>query len=161
MKKMNERGSTIVTGIVIVLIIFIILGTALAIATSYQKRSINEHARKQAYLNAVSVADGIAGQLNNIKGYDVTPTPSGQGTKFLPKKGQPIEITSVKLPDNAGGTVTAKIILDDNDENTIYIQVTSTYARETVKLQLTTKKMKKENKNSELWYRIEYKEDVF
>lgn len=39
MKKDNNRGSTIIMAIEIVLVIFIILGTALAIATSYQKKS--------------------------------------------------------------------------------------------------------------------------
>lgn len=37
MERHDERGSTIITGIVIVLIIFIVLGTALAIAVNYQK----------------------------------------------------------------------------------------------------------------------------
>ena len=55
MERHDERGSTIITGIVIVLIIFIVLGTALAIAVNYQKRSVYEHARKQAYLNGISV----------------------------------------------------------------------------------------------------------
>ena len=67
MKKDNNRGSTIIMAIEIVLVIFIILGTALAIATSYQKRAVVEHARKQAYLNGVSVVDTIAGQIANVE----------------------------------------------------------------------------------------------
>ena len=43
MKKDNNRGSTIIVAIEIVLVIFIILGTALAIATSYQKRAVVEN----------------------------------------------------------------------------------------------------------------------
>lgn len=139
MKKMNERGSTIVTGIVIVLIIFIILGTALAIATSYQKRAINEHARKQAYLNDISVIETIAGQINNSE------------ELFLPSNNYTDrKITDVQLPNGHAGEISAVIKYDNNDKNIIYIQVTSIYNHQTEEIQLTLMKQ------SGQWKKVTY-----
>lgn len=140
MKKLDEKGSTIITGVVIVMIIFVILGTALGIAMNYQKRSINEHARKQAYLNAVSIVDTIAGQIAN-----------GSNDSFIPQTTTaPITVTDIQLPDSRGGTVTATISLDTEKENIIHINVTSTYNKQTEKIELRMQKY--QNK----WYKLNY-----
>lgn len=139
MKKLDEKGSTIITGVVIVMIIFVILGTALGIAMNYQKRSVNEHARKQAYLNAVSIVDIIAGQIGN--GND----------QFLPSStNSERKITKVQLLDNLTGDISAVIKYDANDSNVLYIQVTSTYSKQTEELQLTLLKQ------SGKWKKVTY-----
>lgn len=139
MKKLDNKGSTIITGVVIVMIIFVILGTALGIAMNYQKRSINEHARKQAYLNAVSIVDIIAGQIGN--GND----------QFLPSStNSERKITKVQLLDNLTGDISAVIKYDANDSNVLYIQVTSTYSKQTEELQLTLLKQ------SGKWKKVTY-----
>lgn len=139
MKKLDEKGSTIITGVVIVMIIFVILGTALGIAMNYQKRAVNEHARKQAYLNAVSIVDIIAGQIGN--GND----------QFLPSStNSERKITKVQLLDNLTGDISAVIKYDANDSNVLYIQVTSTYSKQTEELQLTLLKQ------SGKWKKVTY-----
>lgn len=139
MKKLDEKGSTIITGVVIVMIIFVILGTALGIAMNYQKRSINEHARKQAYLNAVSVVEAIAGQI------------SKENSLFLPSSTtSERKITGVELPNQLTGDISAVIKYDDNDSNVLYIQVTSTYSKQTEELQLTLLKQ------SGKWKKVTY-----
>lgn len=149
MKKSNENGSTIVMGIVIVMIIFVILGTALAIALNYQQRSINEHARKQAYLNGISVVDAIAGQFNG-----------DNANTYLPTKENPVVINEVSLPatnENGAnishtGQISARIIMDNTDDNIVYIQVTSIYNKQKEEVQLTMQKYNNE------WYRKVYSE---
>lgn len=129
MKKLNNKGSSIITGIVIVMIIFIILGTSLAIATSYQQRAVNEHARKQAYLNGVSVVDTIAGQLSHSE------------SVYLPADiSLERKITNVQLPDGYTGNISAVIKYDSSDERIIYIQVTSVYQEQKEEVQLTLMK---------------------
>lgn len=140
MKKSNQQGSTIVTGIVIVMIIFIILGTALGIATSYQRRAIDEHARKQAYLNGISVVDTIAGQIAN----------STESSAYIPSGTTPVIITSIDLPENHGGELSAKIFYDNQDNNLLYIQVISKYANQTEKVQLTMQNYQNQ------WYKKNY-----
>lgn len=139
MKKLDEKGSTIITGVVIVMIIFVILGTALGIAMNYQKRAINEHARKLAYLNAVSIVDTIAGQIGQ------------DNSQFLPpNNNSERKITKVELPNFMTGDISAVIKYDANDSNVLYIQVTSTYSKQTEELQLTLLKQ------SGKWKKVTY-----
>lgn len=146
MKKLNNKGSTIVTSIIAVMIIFIIVGTALMIANSYQKRAVNEHARKQAYLNAVGICDAIAGELNGAN-----------ASQFLPiSETEPKVITKVQLPvtmDNthaeteedknvtsSTGTITGEIRYEKNDKTAIYIKIESKYAQQTQTIELKLRK---------------------
>lgn len=140
MKKINNKGSTIVTGIVIVMIIFVILGTALGIAIAYQRRAVNEHARKQAYLNGLSVIESIAGDI-------ATQTNS----RFLPENTTSLKkVTNVELPNGYTGSMSAIIKYDQEDSNVLYIQVNSTYNQQTEDIQLTLTK-----KNNQ-WYKVAY-----
>lgn len=140
MKKDNNRGSTIIMAIEIVLVIFIILGTALAIATSYQKRAVIEHARKQAYLNGVSVVDTIAGQIANV-----------DNSSFLPtSQSSVVNISSVDLPEGFTGDISAKIFYSSDNSNVLYIQVSSIYNKQTEKVQLSLKNIDGK------WYKVNY-----
>lgn len=139
MKKSNENGSTIVMGIVIVMIIFVILGTALAIALNYQQRSIDEHARKQAYLNGISVVDTIAGEI------------STDNQNFIPTETQSeVKITDVNLPSGHTGVISAVIKYDTENKSVLYIQVTSTYNNQTEEVQLALMKQ------SDRWKKVSY-----
>lgn len=137
--KDNKKGSTIVTAIVVTMIVFIILGVALTVASSYQQRAINEHARKQAYLTGVSVCDVIAPKLNTDAEHFV---PSGSGEEHK------ITISGITLPNGMGGEVTADIYAEN--DNTILIKVTSTYNKQTEEVQLTMQKY------NDQWYKKIY-----
>ena len=56
----NEKGSSIVTALVIAMIMTVLLGGCFAIASSYHTRSIKNHQERQAYLTAKSIVDTIA-----------------------------------------------------------------------------------------------------
>ena len=143
MKGLNKKGSTVVTAIVIVMIIFILLTTALFIAKNYEQRSINDHAKKQAYLNGISVADVIAGQIKE------------NNAMVLPEEGQSErQITNVTLPEGYGGEVPAVVRYDihnDNiNKNIVFIEVTSTYNKQIQEIQLTLQYYNNE------WYKKAY-----
>lgn len=141
MKKLDNKGSTIITGIVIVMIIFVILGTALGIAINYQKRAVNEHARKQAYLNGISIVDIIAGQIG-----------IGDNQFLPPDTDSEKKVQSVQLPNGYTGDISAVIKYDTNDNNVLYIQVTSIYNNQKEEVQLTL------IKQSGKWKKVSYSE---
>lgn len=161
MKKLNDKGSSIITGIVIVMIIFIILGTSLAIATSYQQRAVNEHARKQAYLNAIAIVDAIAGELNDTDSEQFLPPDDGSSkiienvvlpTTMIDSQNGNKEVTS------STGTITGEIIYDriennEIDKTAIYIRINSTYATQEEFIQLKLRKYAGQ------WRKVSYSDD--
>lgn len=152
--KLNKNGSALAMTMIVVLVFLIIMGTCLGIATSYQRRSLNEYARKQAYLNAVAVVDAIAGDLNNIKNVD----------SYLPSDNTtPRIITSVEFPTTftnetgetfniKNGNISGRIYYDSEEENNnvLYIEIVSTFSgmSETVTLKM--------RKFRFIWYKEEY-----
>lgn len=141
-EKLNNKGSTIVTGIIVVMILLIIMGTALGIAYSYQIRAVNEHARKQAYLNGVSIADIVALKIN-------------ENVITAPNRIESVTLPNTTLPDadgtyQYGGTIKGDIIVDEKNVNVIYIQITSTYNHQTEEVQLTMQKQ------GSTWYKKAY-----
>lgn len=127
MKKLNNKGSTIITGIIVVMILLIIMGTALGIAYNYQLRAVNEHARKQAYLNGISIADIVALKINSN---EIT----------VPNEIEKVDLPYADATHRYGGTITGDIIVDENNDNVIYIQITSKYNHQTEEVQLTMQK---------------------
>lgn len=58
--RRNTKGSTLVAAVAVIMIIMIVLGASLTIASSYYKRSVNEITRRQVYLSAKSSAEIVA-----------------------------------------------------------------------------------------------------
>ncbi|MEG0451466.1 MAG: hypothetical protein RR558_00255 [Coprobacillus sp.] len=139
MKKLNEKGSIMVMVVSIILLILIVVGICFGIVTSYQKRAVNDHASKQAYLSGLSVAQSIAGQIGNEKNIE----------NYLPatvNEADDVSMTVSSLPDGTSGDITVKIKYNRSNNNILYIQVTSVYNRVTEEVQLT---MQKQNNR---WY---------
>ena len=128
MKKRYNQGSTMVSSLIVVLLLLSVIGIVLSIAASYHRRSLNEYARKQAYLNATYVAESIAGQLNDEQ----------NSATFLPiSQSDVVKITDVKLPvQEDSAKVTAQISFDSKNTSVIYIQVQSQYASISQEVQL-------------------------
>lgn len=61
--RKNTKGSTLVAAIAVIMIIMIILGASLTIASSYYQRSINENTKKQVYISAKSYAEVISAYI--------------------------------------------------------------------------------------------------
>lgn len=129
MKKLNEKGSILIMAVSIVMLILVILGIVLTIATSNQKRSIDEHSRKQAYLTGLSVAETIAGQI------------ADNNAKFIPtSKDSSVNITKVTLSEGSPYGVEVNVVIEYNNKEEILIKVTSTYDAIEQEVQLTMKK---------------------
>lgn len=149
MSKLNKSGSALIMAMVVVMVFLIIIGTCFGIASSYHRRSVEEYARKQAYLNAVAVVDAIAGDLNNIKNVDT----------YLPSSVEnPKVITRIDIPDSFEnekgemvsvnqGTITGKIYYDKDraeELDALYIEVVSTYSGESETVILKMRKYRTE-----------------
>lgn len=149
-KKINEKGSSIVMAIIVIMIFLIITGTCLTIASNYQKRSVMEHARKQAYLNAVAVADAIGGELN-INEASILP-PNSTQAKLIESVTLPISLTDKdgKEHTSSSGNVTGKIYYEDETKKILNIEVISSYAGQKETLILKVKK------NGDTWCKVEY-----
>ncbi len=95
--KQNVKGSSLVSAIIVVMLIMVVLGASLTVASSYHKRSVNEAAEKQAYLSARSGAESIA---NLIEEGDTT---------LLPSLNEEIVVNKVEIPNDISD-ITAKVI---------------------------------------------------
>lgn len=128
----NEKGSTIVTALVITMILMILLGTCFAIASSYHNRSIANHQERQAYLTARSIVETISKEIKagpNEDGFNA----------FIPKTvSQSIEFPNIQLTGDTCEERKATITLEKED--IIVIVATATNYGRTQEIQLTMQK---------------------
>lgn len=85
--RKNTKGSTLVAAVAVIMIIMIVLGASLTIASSYYKRSINEITQRQVYLSAKSSAEIVASCIAENE------------TKLIPKEGKTIKIDDINIDD--------------------------------------------------------------
>lgn len=85
--RKNTRGSTLVAAVAVIMIIMIVLGASLTIASSYYKRSINEITQRQVYLSAKSSAEIVANCIAENE------------TKLIPEEGETIKIDDINIDD--------------------------------------------------------------
>lgn len=85
--RKNTKGSTLVAAVAVIMIIMIVLGASLTIASSYYKRSVNEVTRRQVYLSAKSSAEIVASCIAENE------------TKLIPEVGKRIDIDEIDIND--------------------------------------------------------------
>lgn len=85
--RKNTRGSTLVAAVAVIMIIMIVLGVSLTIASSYYKRSVNEITQRQVYLSAKSSAEIIASCISKNE------------EKLIPEVGKQIGIENIDIDD--------------------------------------------------------------
>lgn len=135
----NEKGSTIVTAIVIAMILTVLLGTILLIANSYHNRSLKNNQDRQAYLTAKSIVDTISKQI------------AVNNDDFIPAElNQPMEFPEIELSGDTCEQRKATITLEQ--ENVIVIVGIATNFGQTQEIQLT---MKKDSDKNE-WQNLQY-----
>lgn len=126
--RKNTKGSTLVAAVAVIMIIMIVLGASLTIASSYYKRSINEITQRQVYLSAKSSAEVIANCISENE------------EKLIPEIGEQLKINDIKI-DNEVNKYHGYIIRID--ESTIKIVVEAIFDDDVnYKIQIV---MKKEN----------------
>lgn len=85
--RKNTRGSTLVAAVAVIMIIMIVLGASLTIASSYYKRSVNEITQRQVYLSAKSSAEIVASCISENE------------AKLIPIVGKQIGIEDIDIDD--------------------------------------------------------------
>lgn len=116
--RKNTKGSTLVAAVAVIMIIMIVLGASLTIASSYYKRSINEITQRQVYLSAKSSAEIVASCIAENE------------RKLIPEEGKTIKINDINIDDeinNYSGYIfrvddsTIKIVIEARfDEDVSY-----------------------------------------
>lgn len=138
----NEKGSSIVTAMVVAMILTILLGACFAIASSYHTRSLKNHQERQAYLTAKSIVDTISDQ---IKSNEINPNP------FIPNETNPtITFNDIQLDGDTCEAKSATITLQES--NIIVIVGKATNLGRTQEVQLTMNK----NSSTNQWQNLQY-----
>ncbi|MEG2410791.1 MAG: hypothetical protein RSA96_07640 [Erysipelotrichaceae bacterium] len=122
----NEKGSTLVWVMGVMLILLIVVGGSLSLATNYQARTIENNKEQQAYVSAYAISDMIVNAINKNE------------TDFIPNSNQVIEIEKVDLPQTMGS---AKVTIE-RVQTFLYVYITSTYQEHHYDLFLIMEKSK-------------------
>lgn len=142
MVKGNQRGSAVIAAVVVALVVISLLGAGLTISLYYQNASLENHAKRQAYLNAKAVCESMAIEMQ-----------SSNANKYLPSStSDTVNLNDIKIGDSSG-TITGTIKYTSNSSITldsktlIKITITAVYNKQTETVSLT---MKYQNSN---WYK--------
>ncbi|NBK98155.1 MAG: hypothetical protein EOM50_09060 [Erysipelotrichia bacterium] len=124
--KKNTKGSTLVAAVAVIMVIMVILGASLTIASSYYKRSVNENIKKQVYLDAKSGANVIASYIEE------------GNEQFIPKeKGNKIQIKEVSV-ESVSNTLSGYVLRVD--EHTMKVVMVAKFDEQfTYSIQLVMK----------------------
>lgn len=122
----NERGSTIVTAVVVGMILTILVVACFAIASSYHMRSLKNHQERQAYLTARAIVDTISTQIQ------------AGNAEFIPHENTPIHFPDIQLTNDTCDERKATITLERSD--IIVIVGTATHFGKIQEIQLTMQK---------------------
>lgn len=145
MVKGNQRGSAVIAAVVVALVVISLLGAGLTISLYYQNASLENHAKRQAYLNARSICDSLAIEMQG-----------SDASSYLPSSlTDSVPLTDITI-NGISGTATGKVTYDQNyiDKNVINISITATYNKQSSTVVL---KMKKQNNQ---WYKNNYSGSV-
>ncbi len=108
----NNRGSTLIWVLILMLVLGILITAGLAIAQAYSKRSIDQHYEKQSYYTAYSATKAMAEWL---QGTTITTTSGGAvGTEPEESSAQQTFINSLRT----AGTLTKNVNIDSGDMGT-------------------------------------------
>lgn len=155
----NEKGSTLVWAMTIVMIMVILITGALTLANQYHERTLYNTRMRQAQLSAKAAGNMIADALNARYDED------GVSVSLLPnkwdKEGKDTaairQIEEIKLPEKMG---TVKATIFRVSENSLYIDVTATYQEVDSELRVMMKNKKKEGASFATWTIVKYDDDL-
>lgn len=116
--RKNEKGSSLIFALAVIMIITMVIAACMAISYSYYNRSIVANSERQAYLTAKSVLTNI---VDNIVAKDV------DYLGLIPEQGKGEVSYNVddNFPSNEMGTVDSITIirnLDEKDENDKFLE---------------------------------------
>ncbi|MEG2245102.1 MAG: hypothetical protein RSB84_06410, partial [Erysipelotrichaceae bacterium] len=86
----NEKGSTLVWVMGVILILLIVVGGSLSLAINYQSRTIENSKEQQVYHSAHAISDILVKEINE------------NSSVLIPKGSEKVEIEQVNLPQGMG-----------------------------------------------------------
>ena len=97
--KKNEKGSSLIFAVVVIMVLSIVIAAALAISYTYYNRSIANNSKRQAYLTAKSVLNNVVDNIvseKNTNGTYSSLIPSDAGDISYSISDFPAEMGTVK-----------------------------------------------------------------
>lgn len=158
-KVANEKGSTLVWAMTIVMVMVILVAGALTLSKQYHTKTLHDSRARQAQLSARAAGDVIAKSLN--KGFDNFNIP----VTLVPKKWDAegldtnaiVEVSEVYLPEKMG-TAKAKIVRVS--EELLYIDCTAVYQEVEITERIYLQQKLKEGTTIYAWAVIKYDDEL-
>lgn len=144
--KKNEKGSSLIFAVVVIMVLSIVIAAALAISYTYYNRSIANNSKRQAYLTAKSVLTNVVDNINTTDYSALIPTEIGSAeydiSDFPTELGEVDKLSFLKNLEK-----------DENqkDIEKITISVSATYGGKQATMNADLKRYEKEN-----WQLIKY-----
>lgn len=144
--KKNEKGSSLIFAVVVIMVLSIVIAAALAISYTYYNRSIANNSQRQAYLTAKSVLTNVVDNINTTDYSALIPTEIGSAeydiSDFPTELGEVDKLSFLKNLEK-----------DENqkDIEKITISVSATYGGKQGTMNADLKRYEKEN-----WQLIKY-----
>ena len=147
--KRNQKGSTLVWAITIIMVMMVLITAMLTISHQYYARSQQNFKIRQAQVTAQSAGDSLSELIHsNRSGMMLTLVPE----KFDGSEDAVVQIKNIKLGDKMG---TAQATITRTKEDRLTIQIKAEYAE--IKADLSVKmQLKDSDKGGQAWIRVDY-----
>ena len=147
--KRNQRGSTLVWAITIIMVMMVLITAMLTISHQYYARSQQNFKIRQAQVTAQSAGDSLSELIHsNRSGMMLTLVPE----KFDGSADAVVQVKNIKLGDKMG---TAQATITRTKKDRLTIQIKAEYAE--IKADLTVKmQLKDSDKGGQAWIRVDY-----
>lgn len=147
--KRNQKGSTLVWAITIIMVMMVLITAMLTISHQYYARSQQNFKIRQAQITAQSAGDSLSELIHsNRSGMMLTLVPE----KFDGSADAVVQVKNIKLGDKMG---TAQATITRTKEDRLTIQIKAEYAE--IKADLTVKmQLKDSDKGGQAWIRVDY-----
>lgn len=147
--KRNQKGSTLVWAITIIMVMMVLITAMLTISHQYYARSQQNFKIRQAQVTAQSAGDSLSELIHsNRSGMMLTLVPE----KFDGSADAVVQVKNIKLGDKMG---TAQATITRTKEDRLTIQIKAEYAE--IKADLTVKmQLKDSDKGGQAWIRVDY-----
>ena len=152
--KKNEKGSSLIYAVVVIMILSVVITAALAISYTYYNRSIANNSKRQAYLTAKSVITNIVDHIVEEK------SDTGEYTSLIPDEYGSVSYGVSDYPKEMGEikqiNYTYGVDPEDTEKVILTISVNAMYGGKTITLNADL--MKYKDNQSSYWQLSKYYE---
>lgn len=147
--KQNQKGSTLVWAITIIMVMMVLITAMLTISHQYYARTQQNFKIRQAKVTAQAAGDSLSELIHsNRSGMMLTLVPE----KYYGSANAVIHVEKLKLGDKMG---TAQATITRTKEDRLTIKIKAEYAE--IEAELTVKmQLKDSDKGGQAWVRVDY-----